>query len=439
MSASANSSPVASPPGSPSPAGESKPRIVRWVLFVVLLAAAGTAGWMATRGRQHTARAVPVRTVRAQRAPLEISRRVSGTIAAGRFVNISAPILTSGERSNAGMEVISLVEGGSYVKEGDVIVKIDAQSVVDHLDDVTAQVEQADLELVRQRATQKAEMESLDQRLRAAKANLDKALLDERTAEVKPAVTQDLLHLAAMEARAIYEQTATELPLTIERQLRDRNVAQIQRDRQARHRDRHRADLKRYEVRAPMNGLIVLSTLNRNGEARQMRVGEQLNPGQPILKVVDPSSMLLDGTINQAESEMFHLGQRASIRFDAYPNLHVRGKVRSVGAMAITSRRASNYIRRIPLSLSLEEQITQVIPDLSASADVIVEQEEPSLLVPRQAITLAAGKAVVYVKQPTGLFEPREVQVGPTSTTHAAILSGLSDGDEIALEAVDED
>ena len=337
------------------------------------------------------------------------------------------------------MEIIALAEGGSFVKEGDVIAKLDAQSVFDHLDDVTAQVEQADLDLVRRRAIQAAEMEGLEQRLRAAKANLDKALLDERTAEVKPVVTQDLLHLAAMEARAIYEQTATEVPLTVERQLRDLNVAQIQRDRQARHRDRHRADLKRYEIRSPMNGLIVLSTLNRNGEARQMQVGEQLNPGQPILRVVDPGSMLLDGTINQAESEMFHLGQRASIRFDAYPNLRVRGRVRSVGAMAITSRRASNYIRRIPLTLSLDEQAAQVIPDLSASADVVVEQEETGLLVPREAIVVAAGKVVVYVKQSTGDFAPREVQVGATSTTHAAILAGLSDGDEVAVQAVDED
>jgi HlyD family secretion protein len=395
--------------------------------------------WLAARNAPQATLPVSVRTVKVHRGPLEVSRRVAGTIAAGRFATIAAPILTSGERSQSGLELIFLVEGGTLVKKGELIARIDAEEVQNHVDDVTAQVAQLDLELLRRRTGHKAEVEALEQQVRVAKANYEKALLDERTAEIRPEFTRDFLRMAVLEMQAIYEQVSTEVPLTAERQLRDLNVYQLTRNRQARHRDRHITDLRHYEIKAPMDGLVVLMTLTRNGEARQMRVGEQLTPGQPILRVVDPGSMLLDGTVNQAEIELFRLGQQASIHFDAYPDLNVRGRVRSVGAMALTSRRASNYIRRIPLRISLDEQAQQVIPDLSASADVLVGEEESTLQVPRQAIGSSGGKAVVYVKQADGEFVPREVQLGATSPTHAAILAGVSDGDEIAAQAMEDD
>jgi hypothetical protein len=73
-----------------------------------------------------------------------------------------------------------------------------------------------------------------------------------------------------------------------------------------------------------------------------------------------------------------------------------------------------------------------VVPDLTASADVVIEESNDSIIVPREAVIEQDGKPVVYVKQADG-FAAREVEIGRYSTTEAAVASGLEAGEEVAL------
>jgi hypothetical protein len=73
-----------------------------------------------------------------------------------------------------------------------------------------------------------------------------------------------------------------------------------------------------------------------------------------------------------------------------------------------------------------------VIPDLSASADIRTSAAE-GLIVPREAITEASGKPVVYVRQEGG-FAAREVAIGGESPTQVAVTGGLQEGEEIAID-----
>ena len=81
----------------------------------------------------------------------------------------------------------------------------------------------------------------------------------------------------------------------------------------------------------------------------------------------------------------------------------------SVGALALSSgRRVSNYVRQIAVRLAIEGSDSRVIPDLTASADVLYAEQDQALLVPREAVYEEGGKSVVYVKQAES-FTPREV------------------------------
>lgn len=409
----------------------------RQFIGLLVLIGAVAAFWIGLSARQKTALPTGIPTVRVTRATLENTRRVTGAITAERFVNVAAPILSAGE--SRAMVITHLVSPGAMVREGEVIGRIDPQSVLDHLDDVEAQLVQRELEIKSRVAMQAASMERLEQQLRIARANMEKALLDERTAELKPAIDREQMRLTAQEARAVYEQIRTELPLIEVQQESQLRAAVLVRDRQRVHRDRHREELRRFELRAPMSGMVVMQTYIRNGEQRPMEAGEQVMPGQPILKVVDLGSMLLDGTMNQAESELFRLGQRASVRFDAFPNLKMDGRVAAVGAMAAGNRTSGNYVRRIPLRIAIQGENPRIIPDLTASADVVVESHPDALVVPRQAIGESEGKPVVYVKQADGVFAAVEVQVGGASGMEAAIIAGLDGDEEIAAQALDGD
>jgi HlyD family secretion protein len=219
-----------------------------------------------------------------------------------------------------------------------------------------------------------------------------------------------------------------------DRQQAELRLLDLARERQERHRNRHREDVRRFTIHAPMDGQVVLKTVMRGGNLAQVRVGDELATGQPFLRVVDLSSMQLDANLNQAESELVHIGQPATVRFDAFPDLVLEAHVEAVGALALSGgRRISNYVRQIPVRLAIEGSDSRVIPDLTASADVVFAQQDEALIVPREAVYEEDGKSIVYVRQAEG-FAAREVALGVASGTQVAVLSGLEAGEEIALQ-----
>jgi Cu(I)/Ag(I) efflux system membrane fusion protein len=157
-----------------------------------------------------------------------------------------------------------------------------------------------------------------------------------------------------------------------------------------------------------------------------------LSAGQPFMRVVDLGSMRLDGVVSQSDSEQMRLGQRATVHFDAYPDLVLNGHVESVGALAVSGRRTSYYVRTIPVRIAIEGSDPRVIPDLTGSADVVLEEDQ-GILIPREAVQESGGKPVVLVRQGETVT-PRAVEIGAYSTTQVSVSAGIQEGDEIALQ-----
>src|SRR5262249_8198086 len=149
---------------------------------------------------------------------------------------------------------------------------------------------------------------------------------------------------------------------------------------QEHHRGRHRHDYESFTMRAGIPGMVVMKPIYRNGEQGQVQMGDQIAPGQLFMRVVDLSAMELQGNINQAESELVRIGQPATIHFEAYPDLNLKGHVTAVGTLAGGGRRLNFYIRRIPVRITIEGTDPRVIPDSSASADIVVSENPETVI-----------------------------------------------------------
>lgn len=441
MSASANSpaAPQPASPGAPpkpvAPHIPKPPTRGKWITALVVLAiAGGTAWWLRPKPEvQRTVEVASIRTVKAVSGSVEKRLRVSGTTSARNFANIVAPMMRGPDAGRA-LILIQLAKSGSIVKKGDLVAQIDAQSIKDHVEDVEATVQQAEAEIRKLKAEHEIQMENLRQNLRVAKANYDKTRLDAKATEVRTVIDQELLKLSAEETDAQYKQLQQDLQTVQTRQKSEVRLQELAKEKNERHRDRHKVDVTRFTITAPMGGLVVMQTLTRGGDVAQIQLGDQVAPGQPFMKIVDTGSMQIDAVVNQAESEAIRLGQRANIEFDAFPGLRLSGKVAAVGALAVGGWRQNYYIRNIPVRVQIEGNDPRVIPDLSASADVLLGAEADKLVVPRSAVDESGGKRIVYVKGQER-FVPREVVVGEGNNTQIAVLSGLKAGEEIALLA----
>lgn len=436
MSAIFNPSPIEMPagvaPAPVKPAAAAPPSRWKWWVALGAVVLAGAAAYLVFRGdKQQPAVQNTVRTAKVFVGQLDRVLRVTGTTAARNFASITAPMMR-GPDSGRNLVLIKLATAGTVIRKDDLLAEIDAQPIKDHVDDLDALVAQANGDIRKRQAEQAIEMETLRQTVRAAKAALDKAKLDNGAAEIRMPIDKELLQLGIQEADAQYKELQTELATTAEKQRAEIRVLEYTLDRHTRHRDRHRRDVTRFTMHAPIGGLIVMQSVWRSGDFGQIQEGDQVWPGQPFMKIVDSNSMQVEARINQVESEDVRIGQPARVNFDAFPGLRLEGKVRSVGAMGVGGWNENYYIRSIPVVISLGSTDSRVIPDLSASGDIVVGHKENALLAPLEAVETEGGKPVVYVKRGDS-FARRAVQLGERNNTQIEILAGLQAGDEIAL------
>ena len=83
-------------------------------------------------------------------------------------------------------------------------------------------------------------------------------------------------------------------------------------------------NLRRTEVRAPMAGRIA--------EADRMQMGQQIVQGLPVLTLVGDSTSYVEANFKETDLAEMRVGQRAEVRFDAYPDVKLKGHVASIGA-----------------------------------------------------------------------------------------------------------
>jgi len=450
------------------PPGPRKKGSPRWPILALVLAAtiAGTM-WGLRRKPQFDGGGGGViggRTAKAFIGPFEKTLRVSGAISAKNYAAIVAPQMRGregrgggssgggGGRGDGGAMVFSgvssstsqlvlvkLAPAGSLVKKGDPVAEFDNQWEEEHIEDHRARVIQTRALVDRRRAEIAIEAEAHQQLLRATRADSEKARLDLKTAEIRSEIDAEKLKLMVEETAARYKQLQEDVKPKKISQEAELKVLEMQVDQEQNHVDRHTRNLQRMTMKAPIDGLVVMQPIYRSGQFGQVQEGDQVFPGSYFMQIVDTTQMVVSGTVNQADSQGLALGQKATIRLEAYPDLVLPARLTSVGAMASASTRGmrggsrETFVRQIPVRFAIEAADKRVIPDLSASAEVKFKTEPRSLQIPREAVLEENGRSCALVRQGEG-FQKREIRIGGANNTHAVVLAGLSEGDEVSLE-----
>ncbi len=414
----------------PSPTPPERGRFYKlWGALAVIVIALG-GGYASKRQAQPNPETVVViPTVKAQKGAITQVVRVAGQTAARLYANIAAPRIM-GPEGNRPMVLLKLAPSGVHTKKGTLIASIDGQGLQDHIDDLTDTVEAAEADVRKREAELLLDMETLRQNVLSAKAEMEKAKIEASASEVRTEVEQQLLKLSSDETAARYKQLLSDIDNKKKSDSANLAILKYTLERHKRHIGRHKVDLEKFSITAQIDGLLVYSSVWGGSSMRQIEVGDQVSPGQPFMKIVNTDTMMVEAKINQAESEQFRIGQQANVTLDAFNGKSFQAKVYSITPMAVGSYRTNYFIRNIPLRIQINGSDSQLIPDLSASADIVLGKQADKVVVPLSAVKSENGKALVAVKTATG-FENRPVELGLRNNTHVAVLSGIEDGQEI--------
>ena len=352
------------------------------------------------------------------------------------------PTLARGPGGRAGMfggqlTIVSLVDAGKVVSKGDVVAEFDREEMQTRLDDFRSRVSQTETGM----ATLRAQLEVLEknhaQTVKAGLADVDKARLDLKTLQVRSEIDSEKLKLAYEQATSTQKQLMVEVPM-MEQSLQSQwRLALLARDEGLAELKRTQTNVDRMTLKAPLSGLVVMMTTFRpgNATAAQIKAGDQVRSGSPVMRIVDLNSMIVNANVNQVDAEQMRIGAKAEVRFDAYPDLQLPAVVYSIAAVPAAGQFRPDYLREVAVSLKLLRLDKRVIPDLSVSADVLLETVPQTVIAPKEAIFRDApdGKPFVFLQQPEGWVR-REVELGKGNYVAAAVRSGLRAGDTVAGE-----
>jgi membrane fusion protein (multidrug efflux system) len=137
--------------------------------------------------------------------------------------------------------------------------------------------------------------------------------------------------------------------------------------------------LRRTEVRAPAAGRVA--------QADRLQLGQQLLQNLPVLTLVADGTIYVEANFKETDLDEMAPGQRAELRFDAYPDLVLAGHVATIGAgtgsefSVLPAQNATgNWVKvtqRVPVRIAIDEASPRpLIAGLSTEVTVFTATQD---------------------------------------------------------------
>ncbi len=172
------------------------------------------------------------------------------------------------------------------------------------------------------------------------------------------------------------------------------------------------------EVRAPFDGEIVKRNAVR---------GALVEMGTPLFTLVGRSVMWAMLNIPEKDVMRVRKGQRVEVVVDSLKSKVFEGTLAWVASEVDERTRMATARAEIPNPNGLLKSQT------FASARIIINSSESSVLIPMSSIQRVEGKPFAFVKLERDLFEARPVLIGAQYRSRVEILEGIAPLDQLVV------
>ena len=387
---------------------------IKILIGVVLVGTVAAAAALSMNFSREDRTAVRVETV--GNRDLVATVTASGNVRATRKVDISSDI-------SARVSEL-LIEEGDDVEEGQVLLRLDPTRYQAALDRSMANLSQAQSQVAQSRANfLRAERQARRMAQIWASDSLLVSRQDVENAETDLEIQSSMLDASTFgvsQSEAAVEEARDQLSKTV--------------------------------IIAPMTGRVTRLNVEQ-GET--VIVGTMNNPGSLVLTVSDLSVMEVVLEVDETDVPEIMLGDYATVELDAFPEMEFPGYVTQIGNSAIRPPSQSAGSGQTP-TIDFEVIVTlmpppvELRPDLSATAEVVIDTRDNQLSVPIISVTLreedeaegargSNGNGAREKADPIeGVFVIREgrvtftpVEIGIAGDEYFEVISGLALGDSI--------
>jgi multidrug resistance efflux pump len=260
------------------------------------------------------------------------------------------------------------------VKRGDPLVEFDRQAQMRDFVDKQAEYSKLVDQVAEEQAKESAARAKDETELRQAENNLRKTELEMQKTEIVSRIDAEKNQENLDEAKATFEQLRETFDLKRKAAQAAIRILEIQRDRTQQTMMHAQANADLMQIRSPLDGVVVLNTIWKQGTMGEVQEGDQVRPGVPFMQVVDPSTMQVRVLANQQDFPSLQVGQTAKVRLDAYPDMVFQAKIDQLSPVG-EGGDFSPKLRSFVVIVSIAGNDPKLMPDLSAAVDVDIAKQ----------------------------------------------------------------
>lgn len=172
-------------------------------------------------------------------------------------------------------------------------------------------------------------------------------------------------------------------------------------------------------IRSPKAGVI---------QSLDVRSGMTLPAGASLAQVGGIATIWLNAAIPEAQAQTVRVGLGASVTLSAFPGETFVGKVTAI----LPTAQADS--RTLTARIELVNRRGQLRPGMFAKV-TFVQDGQPRLLVPSEAIIRTGTRTLVMLALPEGRYRPAEVRIGREGGGKSEVLAGLAPNEQVVASA----
>ena len=190
-------------------------------------------------------------------------------------------------------------------------------------------------------------------------------------------------------------------------------------------------DLRNSTIISPIDGLVLSRDVNVGDAVSSILVlGSQATP---IMTLGDVSEVYVQGKVDEADIGKVYLNQPARIVVESFKDKKFEGKVTKIAPLGVIKDNVTTFEVRV----SIQNPTGELKANMSANAEVILEEKKGVLLVPEASVVYdKERKPSIEVPDPCEKTGKRKVAVklGISNGVKAQIVEGLKEGEQVVLQ-----
>ncbi len=192
-------------------------------------------------------------------------------------------------------------------------------------------------------------------------------------------------------------------------------------------------------IRAPFAGVIA---------EIEAKAGESISPNDVLASLIGEQE-IAEITLNEIDAANIRVDQKATLAFDALPDVSITGRVLEVDVVGQVSQGVVSY----GVEIAFDTDVEDVKPGMSVTVDIITEAKQDVLVLPSSAIKIQGNSYYVELVEVDEAFgqrlsanvsramlpkssKPQSVEVGLSNDLFSEIISGLKEGDIVVAQTI---